>query len=170
MIKAVFFDFDETLQDRTAAFERYMDGFFARFFPGVTGGELKEKKHQMRQSGNGGYVDRAGYKGLIALWHWTDAPAAEALAEHYDRTFGDCCVIFPDAVPMLQALRKKGIVTGVITNGPSYLQNHKMDESGLRPYLDLVWSAAMWGFTSRIRRCFSTPVTKCSCLRRTVCM
>ena len=39
---------------------------------------------------------------------------------------------------MLQALRKKGIVTGVITNGPSYLQNHKMDESGLRPYLDLV--------------------------------
>ena len=34
MIKAVFFDFDETLQDRTAAFERYMDGFFARFFPG----------------------------------------------------------------------------------------------------------------------------------------
>ena len=139
MIKAVFFDFDETLQDRTAAFERYMDGFFARFFPGVTGGELEEKKHQMRQSGNGGYVDRVEwYKGLIALWHWTDAPAAEALAEHYDRTFGDCCVIFPDAVPMLQALRKKGIVTGVITNGPSYLQNHKMDESGLRPYLDLV--------------------------------
>lgn len=139
MIKAVFFDFDETLQDRTAAFERYMEGFFARFFPGVTGGELAEKKHQMRQSGNGGYVDRVEwYKGLIALWHWTDAPAAEVLAEHYDRTFGDCCVIFPDAVPMLQALRKKGIVTGVITNGPSYLQNHKMDESGLRPYLDLV--------------------------------
>ena len=43
MIKAVFFDFDETLQDRTAAFERYMDGFFARFFPGVTGGELRRK-------------------------------------------------------------------------------------------------------------------------------
>ena len=46
MIKAVFFDFDETLQDRTAAFERYMDGFFARFFPGVTGEELAEKKHK----------------------------------------------------------------------------------------------------------------------------
>lgn len=103
-------------------------------------------------------------------WHWTDAPAAEALAEHYDRTFGDCCVIFPDAVPMLQALRKKGIVTGVITNGPSYLQNHKMDESGLRPYLDLVIVSGDVGFTSRIRRCSSTPVTKCSCFRRTVCM
>ena len=62
MIKAVFFDFDETLQDRTAAFERYMDGFFARFFPGVTGEELEEKKHQMRQRrlrGPGGVVQRA---------------------------------------------------------------------------------------------------------------
>ena len=27
---------------------------------------------------------------------------------------------------------------GVITNGPTYLQNHKMDESGLRPYCDIV--------------------------------
>ena len=27
---------------------------------------------------------------------------------------------------------------GVITNGPSYLQNHKMDTSGLRPYCDIV--------------------------------
>lgn len=33
MIKAVFFDFDETLQDRTAAFERYMDGFLPGSFP-----------------------------------------------------------------------------------------------------------------------------------------
>ena len=29
MIKAVLFDFDETLQDRTEAFEHYMDAFFA---------------------------------------------------------------------------------------------------------------------------------------------
>ena len=27
MTKAVLFDFDETLQDRTAAFEKYMDTF-----------------------------------------------------------------------------------------------------------------------------------------------
>ena len=27
---------------------------------------------------------------------------------------------------------------GVITNGPSMLQNHKMDTSGLRPYCDIV--------------------------------
>ena len=31
MIKAVLFDFDETLQDRTAAFEKYMDMFLDEF-------------------------------------------------------------------------------------------------------------------------------------------
>lgn len=139
MIKAVFFDFDETLQDRTAAFERYMDAFFEQFFPDLQGEALAEKKCQMRDTGNGGYVDRvAWFQQLIAMWQWQDAPAPQALAEHYDRRFGDFCVIFPDAVPTLQTLHKKGIRTGVITNGPSYLQNHKMDQSGLRPYLDLV--------------------------------
>lgn len=33
MIKAVLFDFDETLQDRTKAFEGYMDAFMQDFLP-----------------------------------------------------------------------------------------------------------------------------------------
>ena len=32
MTKAVLFDFDETLQDRTAAFEKYMDAFIWQHF------------------------------------------------------------------------------------------------------------------------------------------
>ena len=35
MIKAVLFDFDETLQDRTAAFEKYMDMFLDEFCPNL---------------------------------------------------------------------------------------------------------------------------------------
>ncbi|MBR3738324.1 MAG: HAD-IA family hydrolase [Eubacterium sp.] len=29
-------------------------------------------------------------------------------------------------------------MTGAVTNGPSYLQNHKMDTSGLREFCDIV--------------------------------
>ena len=35
MIKAVLFDFDETLQDRTLAFEGYMDAMLKRYFPDI---------------------------------------------------------------------------------------------------------------------------------------
>ena len=40
MIKAVLFDFDETLQDRTAAFEKYMDrekGYLLRRHGAIVG-------------------------------------------------------------------------------------------------------------------------------------
>lgn len=60
------------------------------------------------------------------------------LAQHYDNTFGDHNAVFADSYVLLKTLKEKGYIVGVITNGPSYLQNHKMDESGLRPYCDIV--------------------------------
>lgn len=139
MIKAVLFDFDETLQDRTAAFEKYMDTFFADFCPDISGDEKEKRKEEMRVTGNGGYVNREEwYAKLIKSWNWTDAPFSKKLAEHYDTRFGDHNVIFPDSVRLLKELKSRGYITGVITNGPSVLQNHKMDASGLRPYCDIV--------------------------------
>lgn len=44
MIKAVLFDFDETLQDRTAAFDRYADAFLQEFFPGISAEDAEKEK------------------------------------------------------------------------------------------------------------------------------
>ena len=44
MIKAVLFDFDETLQDRTAAFEKYMDMFLDEFCPNLPCEEREKRK------------------------------------------------------------------------------------------------------------------------------
>ena len=139
MIKTVLFDFDETLQDRTLAFEGYMDIFFARYLPGISGVELEKRREDMRVTGKGGYVNRVEwYQELIDMWGWNDAPPAEELAHHYDYTFGDCNVIFDNSIPLLKELKSRGYTTGVITNGPSHLQNHKLETSGLKPYLDIV--------------------------------
>ena len=137
MIKAVLFDFDETLQDRTLAFEGYMDTLFATYLPEISGAELEKRREDMRVTGKGGYVNRVEwYQELIDMWGWNDAPPAEELAHHYDYTFGDCNVIFENSIPLLKELKSRGYITGVITNGPSYLQNHKLETSGLKPYLD----------------------------------
>lgn len=139
MIKAVLFDFDETLQDRTAAFEKYMDTFLSEYCPDIDSTEREKRKNDMRVTGNGGYVNREKwYQGLIDMWGWKDAPSKTVLANHYDTKFGDHNVIFPNSLPLLKELKKRGYITGVITNGPSILQNHKMDTSGLRPYCDIV--------------------------------
>lgn len=138
MIKAVLFDFDETLQDRTAAFEKYMDMFLDEFCPDLSDDEREKRKNDMRTTGNGGYVNREEwYQGLIDMWHWKNAPSKQELAHHYDYRFGDCNVIFEHTVLLLKELKRKGYIVGIITNGPSYLQNHKLDESGLRKYCDI---------------------------------
>lgn len=139
MTKAVLFDFDETLQDRTKAFELYMDTFMAEFLPELTEAEKNKRKQDMVDTGNGGYVDREKwYQSLIDMWEWTDAPSKTVLANHYDTQFGYHNVIFDGSVPLLMALRSRGILTGVITNGPSVLQHTKMEQSGLLPYCDIV--------------------------------
>jgi beta-phosphoglucomutase-like phosphatase (HAD superfamily) len=58
MIKAVLFDFDETLQDRTLAFERYMDTFMQKFLPDLPEEEVQKRRRDMVDTGNGGYVNR----------------------------------------------------------------------------------------------------------------
>lgn len=146
MIKAVLFDFDETLQDRTEAFEHYMDAFFALYLPEITGETLEQYREDMRITGNGGYVDRVKwFQQLIAMWQWNDAPPAEELAHHYDYEFGNHNVIFPNSLPLLKTLKKRGYITGVITNGPAYLQNHKMENSGLMPYIDMLVVSGDYG-------------------------
>ncbi len=146
MIKAVLFDFDETLQDRTEAFEHYMDAFFALYLPEITGETLEQYREDMRITGNGGYVNRVEwFQQLITMWQWNDAPPAEELAHHYDYEFGNHNVIFPNSLPLLKTLKKRGYITGVITNGPAYLQNHKMENSGLMPYIDMLVVSGDYG-------------------------
>ncbi len=139
MIKAVLFDFDETLQDRTAAFERYMDAFMNKYLPDLPEKEKIKRKSDMVETGNGGYVNREEwYQSLIDLWRWKNSPSKTELAEHYDTQFGYFNVIFDNSVPLLKELRRRGIKTGVITNGPSILQHRKMEQSGLMPYCDIL--------------------------------
>ena len=138
MIKAVLFDFDETLQDRTAAFDKYADAFMDEFLPQISKEEKQKRINDMVKTGNGGYVVRTKwYQQLIDMWQWKNAPSAQMLAEHYDTKFGTFNVIFNETVPLLKDLRAKGIKTGVITNGPSVLQHTKLDNSGLLPYCDI---------------------------------
>lgn len=147
MIKAVLFDFDETLQDRTEAFNNYASCFLDEFRPNLTQEEKQACINDMVETGNGGYVIRDEWYSLIVKkWNWQDAPKIEILSDHYDRRLGDFDAIFPDSPKVLKELKNKGYLVGVITNGPSYLQNHKLDVSNLRQYLDIAVVAGDVGY------------------------
>ncbi len=87
---------------------------------------------------NGGYVNYIDYfPSLFEEWGWQDAPEVGDIYREFRFRFPDYVSLLPDAVPVLEELRRQGYKTGVITNGPSRLQHRKLDVSGLRPLLDI---------------------------------
>lgn len=137
-VRAILFDFDDTLQDRDAAMCGFVRFWLRREFPDMSEQEVEANTARMIQAGQHGF---APYTVMLR----------EAETLFPDRTFDQAeflrllSIEFPkntavlsDAIETLQELRQKGYQLGVLTNGYSHIQNRKLDVSGLRPYLDYV--------------------------------
>jgi putative hydrolase of the HAD superfamily len=137
-LRAVLFDFDDTLQNRPVAFLRYCDFFFKKYFPDMPADEVEKRTQDMLKRNNGGYVNYIDYfLSLFEDWGWEDAPPVGDIYRELQFRFPDYTELFPEAVEVLNMLKQRGLLIGVITNGPSLTQNRKLDVSGIRPLLDL---------------------------------
>ena len=138
-IRAVFFDFDDTLQDRRTAFLQYADFFLSRYLPHLSEQQRAEKRAEMLELNRGGYVDyTAFFTEMPKAMGLENPPDSAALFAEYQRQFPRYATLFPDAVEVLQTLRKQGFLLGIVTNGPTVQQHRKIDFAGIRPLLDTV--------------------------------
>lgn len=135
--RAILFDFDDTLQNRPAAFRRYMTYFLQTYLPSRLGDE--EAYREAVRLNNSGYVDYLQFftamPGALGV---PNPPTAEALFKEYQRVFPTFVHLFDGARETLEALRAEGFRLGIVTNGPLVQQHRKIDVSGLRPLLDTV--------------------------------
>ena len=145
-VRAVLFDFDDTLQSRPAAYKRYADRFVKRHFPDLSPTEQEARALEMWHRNGDGHAHIHGskyipypdyFQGLIDLWGWKNPPSIDDLTAECRQVLASETVLFPDAADALEALRQKGLLVGLITNGYSSMQGRKLDISGLRPLLDL---------------------------------
>lgn len=137
-IRAVLFDFDDTLQNRPKAFLKFCSYFMAKYFPTLPPDEAKKRSLEMLRRNSGGYVDYIDYfSSLFAEWGWKDAPSAEDIYLEFQFRFAEDVSLFPETVGVIQALKSRGFLVGVVTNGTSLQQNRKLDLCGLRPLLDI---------------------------------
>ncbi len=138
-VQAILFDFDDTLQDRAAAFRQFCAWFLEKYFSDLSSEARRERTEEMLRLNNSGYVRYEDYfSGLVARWDWREAPPVAEIIREFQLRFPDYTALFPEAEEVLRALRARGYRLGVITNGPAVQQNRKLDISGLRPLLDIV--------------------------------
>lgn len=154
-VKAVFFDFDDTLQSRKGAYRLYCEDFLTKYFPGISKQEREKKLDEMEEHVDGGYKDREVYfPEMIALWHWENHPPLRELYDSFNNDFGKHVVLLDGAVDVLKKLKEKGYILGAVTNGVSSLQNTKLDTAGIRELFDVVVVSGDIGIYKPDRRIF----------------
>ena len=138
-VKAVFFDFDDTLQSRRGAYRLYCENFLDKYFPNIDKAEREKKLDEMEKHVDGGYKEREEYfPELIELWDWENHPPMQELYDSFNEDYGKFVVMLPYAIDVLEEVKQRGYTMGIISNGVSVLQNTKLDTAGIRDMFDVI--------------------------------
>ena len=157
MIKAVVFDFDHTLDQRTKAYDNLAKEFFLFFAdylrPGITCPEVLDaiKQADGKSFGRKRTVEEKNGsvepgKHWMGIYNATLATGIFAREPGYDvyyygfieKRFPQTLVLAPDTLPTLELLRKQGYATGILTNGPSDFQRAKLEATHMYGAVDEV--------------------------------
>lgn len=154
-VKAVFFDFDDTLQSRRGAYRLYCEAFLDKYFPNIDEKERAQKLDEMEEYVDGGYKSREEYfPELIELWNWEDHPPMQELFDSFNEDYGKYVVMLPHALDVLEEVKRRGYIMGIISNGVSVLQNTKLDTAGIRDMFDVITVSGDFGVYKPDRRIF----------------
>lgn len=154
-VKAVFFDFDDTLQSRRGAYRLYCEAFVTKYFPDISAEEREKKLSDMEEHVDGGYKSREEYfPELIELWQWDSHPEMQELYDSFNNDYGKYVVMLPHAVEVLEEIKMRGYTIGIISNGVSVLQNTKLDTAGIREMFDITVVSGDFGVYKPDRRIF----------------
>ncbi|SEB56166.1 HAD family hydrolase [Paenibacillus sp. GP183] len=135
-IKAILFDLDNTILDRTSTFNNFINSFLKTYFDHF---EMKQEIFDRII-----YLDQDGYKDKQELFSelleelpWELKPLKTELLDFYSTEYVKNAVLMEHAREIVQHLRKK-YKTGLITNGKTVIQYGKIDQLEIRNDFDLI--------------------------------
>lgn len=152
-IDMVWIDLDDTLIDfkgasRQALRQIYADERLDRFFPSPKAWETSYEKHNYHlwQLYSGAQVDQATLRMERFRLPLTEADVtdeiARAMSTRMDPVYlgylAEASVLLPGAMPLIESLKGMGLPIGILSNGFTEVQEHKLRVTGLDKVIDIM--------------------------------
>lgn len=138
MIKAVLFDLDGTLLNRDDSVKGFIDNQYERLNKWI--GHIPKDKYITRfiELDQRGYVwkDKV-YQQLTEEFNISEM-TWEELLQDYISEFRFHCVPFDNLIQMLEDLKSKNVLLGMITNGYGQFQMDNIKALGIENYFDVI--------------------------------
>jgi putative hydrolase of the HAD superfamily len=157
-IKAILFDLDNTILDRTSTFNNFTNSFLKIYFDHI---EVKQEIFDRII-----YLDQDGYKDKKELFSelleelpWKMKPLQTELLDFYKTEYVKNAVLMEHTREILQHIRKK-YKTGLITNGNTSIQYGKIDILEIRSDFDLIIVSEEAGIKKPDPKIFELALTK----------
>jgi len=135
-IKAVIFDLDNTILDRSKSFRNFTISFVETYFNHLDfTGRIVDRIIDLDQDG---YKDKLElFRELLNVLPWKTEPELTELMNYYQLHYVRNAVLMDHATEVIQYLRPKYKI-GLITNGKTKIQYGKIDQLGIRNKFDAI--------------------------------
>ncbi|MEH7253092.1 HAD family hydrolase [Neobacillus niacini] len=138
MVKAILFDLDGTLLDRDSSVKNFIHCQYDRLNR-VVGHILRENYvGRFLELDQRGYVwkDQV-YQQMVKEFGITEISWEELLQDYIDE-FKNHCVPFPNLIRVLEELKSRNLLLGMITNGRGQFQMDNIKALGIERYFDSI--------------------------------
>ncbi|MEN1985564.1 HAD family hydrolase [Paenibacillus hubeiensis] len=135
-IRAVIFDLDNTILNRTRTFEGFTRSFIESYFSHLETAEPIFAR--IIELDEDGYKDKGQlFDELLKELPWINLPVHQELMDFYAEHYVGNAVLMEQAQEVVREIRQK-YKTALITNGRTDIQYGKIDRLGIRDDFDLI--------------------------------
>ena len=107
-----------------------------------------------------GHGDKRGAYLTLVRELGLDSALGERLLQNFFEIYPGFGALFPDVMPTLAELRRRGVALGVLTNGRTLTQQGKLRRLGLEPWLDVTLISEREGVRKPDRRFFDLALER----------
>jgi putative hydrolase of the HAD superfamily len=136
--KAILFDLDCTLIERRISLHRYAEKFIDDYRSQLNTHDVEATAAFIINADGGGYREEERYRDIAIGLDWNHPPHVKEIEEHWWDFTPLASVLMDDALEVLNEIRNRKILLGMVTNGSIRMQSKKIETLEIESYFQKI--------------------------------